>query len=108
LSPEGIYKPAWSRYALSVRESLERPYPDEKPIVMPDGTWSYRYFQENMTASTAETEFTNAGLLACIADSVPVGVMRQLVRKPKARYEVLGVAFVRTWRDGFFELESIS
>jgi hypothetical protein len=75
---------------------------------MPDGTWSYRYFQENMTASTAETEFTNAGLLACIADSVPVGVMRQLVRKPKARYEVLGVAFVRTWRDGFFELESIS
>jgi putative restriction endonuclease len=36
-----------------------------------------------------------------------VGVFRQVMRKPKPRYQVLGAAFVRDWRDGFFELESV-
>ena len=43
---KGIYKPAWSQYALSVRQTLEGPYPDREPVVRADGTWSYPYFQE--------------------------------------------------------------
>lgn len=104
--PKGIYKPAWSKYTLSVRESLDRSYPDEEPIVRPDGSWTYRYFQENLSAKARDKEFTNASLLACTEDSVPVGVFRQVARKPKPRYHVLGIAFVRGWREGFFELES--
>jgi putative restriction endonuclease len=103
--PKGIYKPAWSRHALSVRESLRRPYPDEEPVARADGSWTYRYFQENLNPDARDSQFTNTGLLACIEDAVPVGVFRQVAKKP-ARYQVLGVAFVRAWRDGFFEVES--
>lgn len=105
--PKGIYKPAWSKYALSVRESLNRGYPDEEPIVERDGSWTYRYFQENLSSDARDREFTNVGLLACIEDLVPVGVFRQVMAKPNARYRVLGVAIVHDWRDGFFELASV-
>ena len=44
---KGIYKPGWTEYALSVRESLGGPYSDRDPKLRSDGTWSYGYFQEN-------------------------------------------------------------
>jgi hypothetical protein len=43
---KGIHKPAGLEYALSVRESLNGPYPDHDPIVHADGSWTYQYFQE--------------------------------------------------------------
>jgi putative restriction endonuclease len=104
--PKGIYKPAWSKYALSVRESLDLPYPNEQPVRRPDGSWRYRYSQENPQAAPREAAFTNAGLVACIEDGVPVGVLRQVRRTPQPRYHVLGLAHVCGWRGGFFELES--
>ena len=30
---QGIYKPAWSSYALSVKETLNGSYPDQAPIL---------------------------------------------------------------------------
>jgi putative restriction endonuclease len=36
---KGIYKPEWSEYALSIRQSLNSPYPDREPVIRPDGTW---------------------------------------------------------------------
>jgi len=104
--PKGIYKPAWSTYALSVRESLSRRYPDKEPVVRKDGSWTYEYSQENPNRTVRES-FANAGLLACMEDDVPVGVFRQVASNP-TRYRVLGVAFVREWRGGYFELESPS
>src|SRR5439155_25991946 len=41
---KGIYKPSWSQYALSVRQSLRGQYPDLEPVVREDGTWSFSYF----------------------------------------------------------------
>ena len=38
---KGIYKPRWSEYALSVRQTLGGPYPDRGPLTREDGTWSY-------------------------------------------------------------------
>ena len=35
---KGIYKPGWSKYALSVRQSLGGRYPDREPVVRADGT----------------------------------------------------------------------
>src|SRR5882762_8558367 len=45
---KGIYKPAWSKYALSVRRSLDGPYPDRAIEERADGSWSLEYFQEDM------------------------------------------------------------
>ena len=41
---KGIYKPGWSKYALSVRQSLGGPYSDRDPKLRSDGTWSFDYF----------------------------------------------------------------
>ena len=72
---KGIYKPGWSDYALSVRQTLGSPYPDRDPEIRTDGTWSYAYFQENPNPAERDREFTNRGLVACLRDGVPVGAM---------------------------------
>lgn len=106
--PKGIYKPAWSRYALSVRQSLDSPYKDREPILRPDGTWFYLYSQENDDPLARDMEFTNRALLDCWRDSVPVGVMLQTRGKPDVRYRILGLALVAGWDGGYFSLEGFS
>jgi putative restriction endonuclease len=101
---KGIYKPAWSEYALSVRQTLGGPYPDMEPVERADGSWSYRYFQEG-EADDVKRHTTNRGMLACLRDGVPVGVMRQTSAKPRVRYRILGLAFVSSWDSGYFVLE---
>jgi len=105
---KGIYKPQWSKYTLSVRQTLGGPYPDKSPVERPDGTWSYEYFQENADHTARDKEFTNLGLVACWKDRVPVGVMRQVSGKPHVRYRVLGLALVTGWTAGHFSLEGFS
>jgi putative restriction endonuclease len=87
---------------------MDRRYPDEEPVELEGNGWAYRYFQENLDLAARDSEYANAGLLGCIRDRVPVGVLRQVAKKPKPRYSVLGVAFVREWKDGYFYLESAS
>ena len=105
---KGIYKPNWTEYALSVRQTLGGPYPDRDPVIRADGTWSYAYFQENPNPAARDDEYTNRGLVACWRDKIPVGVMRQVVGRPKARYRVLGIALVTGWDEGYFFLEGFS
>jgi hypothetical protein len=105
---KGIYKPAWSKYAQSVRQILGGPYPDRDPEVHADGSWTYRYFQENADPEHRDREDTNAGLLACRDDGVPVGVMRQVSPRPNVRYKILGVTLVARWEDGYFVLEGLA
>lgn len=105
---KGIYKPSWSPYALSVRQALDSPYGDMPVEPRQDGTWLYRYFQENMDPLSRDKEFTNRGLLECWRDSVPVGVMRQVSGKPNVRYQILGLARVAGWDGGYFFLEGFS
>ena len=103
--PKGIYKPQWTQYALSVRQNLKSPYPDQEPVYRPDGSWTYLYFQESTDPTQRDAEFTNRGMLACWRDIVPVGVMRQVNPKPGSRYQVLGLAIVAGWEGGYFFLE---
>lgn len=105
---KGIYKPSWSPYALSVRQTLDSPYGDMPVEPRQDGTWLYKYFQENTDPLSRDKEFTNRGLLECLRDSVPVGVMRQVSRKPHVRYQILGLASVADWDGGYFFLEGFS
>ncbi len=105
---KGIYKPSWTTYSLSVRQTLGGSYPDEEPIHRSDGTWSYKYFQENADPEKRDDAYTNAGLMACMRDQVPVGVLRQVSAKPNVKYRVLGLALVSRWEAGYFFLEGFS
>lgn len=103
---KGIYKPADSDYALSVKETLSGEYPDKAPIYRADGSWLYEYFQENPDPAQRDAEYTNRAMMKCIRDGVPVGVMIQTKPKPGAEYRIMGLAYVTGWDDGFFFLES--
>ena len=105
---KGIYKPGWTTYALSVRQSIGSPYHDREPVLRPDGTWSYLYFQEGESPSARDSKYTNRGLMECMKDKVPVGVMRQASAAPHPRYEVLGLALVAGWEEGYFFLEGFA
>ena len=101
--PKGIYKPKWTRYALSVRESWKGPYDDKPPVEASEG-WLYEYFQEQKDPSKRDGQFTNRGLIQCQRDGVPVGVLRQVNPKPNPRYLVLGLGMVVGWEDGRFDI----
>ena len=62
-SQKGIYKPAGSRHALWVRETLRGPYPDQEPEYHPDGTWTYRYAPEGRRGTIDLNLDTSRGLL---------------------------------------------
>ena len=105
---KGIYKPHYMEYALSVRQTLESPYADKEVQRRPDGSWVYPYFQENRDPAQRDREATNRGLVECMNDGVPIGVLLQTKPKPGVEYEVLGLARVSEWRDGYFILEGFS
>ncbi len=51
--------------------------------------------------------FTNRGLMRCVDDQIPVGVLRE--REPvgkRSQYDVLGLALPVRWYDGYFLFES--
>jgi len=104
---KGIHKPRGWTYALSIRETLSGGYEDKEPEWLPNGAWRYHYYQEGQEPSRRDEEFTNRGLVACIEAGVPVAVIRQTASQPKAQYSVLGLAYVRGWKDGWFLLEGI-
>ena len=91
---KGIHKPANWRYALSARQVLDSPYADSEPVVQQDGSWKYLYFQEETKGSQPSGLFTNSGMLACIEDGIPIGVLRQTSKKPAVRYMVMGLAWL--------------
>lgn len=103
---KGIYKPANSEYALSVKETLSGEYPDKEPIYRADGSWLYEYFQENPDPAKRDSEYTNVALMNNMLDRVPVGVMIQTKPKPGVEYRIMGLAYVTGWDQGYFFLES--
>lgn len=105
---KGIYKPSWSEYALSVRQTIGGPYPDRDPTIRPDGTWSYLYYQEGDDPASRDSYYTNRGLMACMRDHVPVGVMRQVKSSSPVEYEVLGIALVDGWDAGYFRFKGLA
>lgn len=104
---KGIYKPANVSYALSIRQTLSSPYSDQAPVYLEDGSWRYKYSQEEHPVRDSAALFTNQGLKRCEEDGVPVAVLKQLSQKPAVtRYQVLGLAKVLTWEGGIFTLQS--
>jgi hypothetical protein len=90
--PKGIYKPSDLPYALSIRVNLDSPYEDGVQVPTTGGGWLLRYHQEGIDPSGRDRMFTNRGLMQCIADRIPVGVLRE--RAPaghRSSYDVLGL-----------------
>lgn len=89
---EGIYKPAWSAYPLSISSMLKSRYSDEVHF-NPDRTWWIRYSPKAGGMDIA----VNAGLLRCMTDRQPLLVLRQVSNKGSsegARHRLLGLGFV--------------
>ncbi|WP_409331148.1 HNH endonuclease [Trujillonella humicola] len=108
-APKGIYKPADLEYALSIRINLDSPYPDGEVRERADGSWFFAYHQEGADPQQRDREYTNRGLLACMRDGVPVGVLQEqppLGRRPQ--YRVLGLGRPVAWQDGYFFFESVA
>lgn len=105
---KGIYKPSWTKYTLSLRQTLNSPYHDTAPVIRSDGTWSFSYFQENSNPADRDLAYTNRALIACCEDRIPIGVMRQVSIKPQIRYHIVGLALVTKWEAGYFYLEGFS
>jgi putative restriction endonuclease len=105
---KGIFKPEWSNYALSVRQTRNTDYPDHPPAPLPDGSWLYEYHQEGHDPTTRDRYFTNTALLRCSKDQVPVGVLRQDPQSENEGYRVLGLASVIRWEGGYFLLGGAS
>jgi putative restriction endonuclease len=102
---KGIYKPAYTDFALSVRTIQDGPYPDKEVEYRSDGTWVCQYFQENADPSKRDHEATNRGLMRCMQENVPVGFLIKRKPKPGVEYDVLGLGFVISWADGYFTIE---
>jgi putative restriction endonuclease len=80
------------------------------PVPTPGGGWLLEYHQEGPDPAARDAMFTNRGLMQCIADRVPVGVLREQgpARRHAAQYDVLGLALPVRWSDGRFYFESLN
>jgi putative restriction endonuclease len=102
---KGIHKPAGSDHALSVRISADN-YSNTGPDIYADDTWKLIYHEERRTNATDPGGFaTNRGLLKCLEDKIPIGVMKQISGKPETKYRIFGLGFVTDYSDGFFVIE---
>jgi hypothetical protein len=89
---EGIFKPAWSRYALSVVSMMTSRYGDQV-YFNPDRTWWINYSPKAGGMDLA----VNASLVLCMTDHQPLLVLRQASDKNSkegSHYRLLGLGFI--------------
>jgi HNH endonuclease len=92
---EGIYKPAWSNYPLSISSMLKSRYND-KLFHNADRTWWMNYSPKAGAMDLA----ANAALTRSITERQPVAVLRQASDKTSregARHQLLGLGFVESF-----------
>jgi hypothetical protein len=106
----GIYKPAWSEYALSIVIRISSPYEHKDEVLfLDDGRWLMTYSPRAGGLQIAD----NRALVKCMAEHVPIAVFKQLTdttnRQRGSTYQVLGLGLVTNYdpnSDVFF-VESI-
>jgi putative restriction endonuclease len=103
---QGIFKPATSEYTYSVKETMVGAYPDQKPVLLNNGSWLYAYHQQGDNSKLDRDKWSsNRALVKNINDKVPVGVWIQTQSKGRkgAQYKI-GIALPVGWVEGFFIL----
>ncbi len=91
---EGIYKPKWSRYALSIASMQVNPYSD-KLEYLTDGRWRIRY-----SAKSGGTHIVqNKALVNCMTGKEPVIVLLQTSNSKKlgVKYRLLGLGLIHNF-----------
>lgn len=94
----GIFKPAWSEYALSIVIRTISPYEDKDEVIfLDDGRWLMTYSPRAGGLQIAD----NRALVKCMDERVPIGVFRQITdktnRKQGSTYRVLGLGIVTSY-----------
>ncbi len=97
----GIYKPAWSDYALSIAISLGSPYERKDEIIfLEDGRWLMTYSPRSGGLEIPD----NRSLVRCMDERVPLGVFKQLTDKTDRQYgstyRVLGLGLITGYDPG--------
>lgn len=101
----GIYKPAFSKCALWIRETRKSPYSDEKVVYHADGSWTYRYSPQSQEGVADSELYANRSMEESRARRWPVGVFREVPSgSSRTEYEVLGLAFVEGFDGDHFLL----
>ena len=88
---EGIYKPKWSKYALSIASMQVNPYSD-KLEYLNDGRWKISYSAKSGGIHIAQNE----ALINCMIDKEPVIVVLQTSNDKKfgVKYRLLGLGLI--------------
>lgn len=91
----GIFKPAWSDYALSIIIQSTSPYEDKDEVIfLEDGRWLMTYSPRSGGLQVSD----NRSLVKCMDERVPTAVFRQLTdktdRKHGSTYRVLGLGLI--------------
>lgn len=92
---EGVYKPAWSVYPLSISSMLKSQYHDQV-FYNADRTWSMHYSPKEGAMDIG----VNAALVRCMTAHQPILVLRQVSDKVSAegsRHRLLGLGFVENF-----------
>lgn len=103
---QGIFKPATSNYAVSIKETMKGIYPDQKPYIFPDGSAIYAYHQQgDDSLKDRISKSSNIAIDKNIKDRIPLGVLIQTQEKGRegAKYSTY-LALPLGWIDGFFIL----
>ncbi len=89
---EGIFKPAWATYALSISSTLISQYSD-KIQHLPDRSWTLAYSPKSGSLEGA----SNRALIRCMDDKEPVLTLRQTSDKRSSdgsRYLIAGLGVI--------------
>jgi hypothetical protein len=92
---EGVYKPAWSVYPLTISSMLKSQYHDQV-FYNADRTWSMHYSPKEGAMDIG----VNAALVRCMTAHQPILVLRQVSDKVSAegsRHRLLGLGFVENF-----------
>jgi hypothetical protein len=92
---EGIYKPAWSTYALSIASMLKSPYSDQTHF-NPDRTWWMHYSPKAGGMDLA----ANTAMIRCMDAAEPLLVLKQISAKDSrsgAQHRLFGLGLVESF-----------
>jgi hypothetical protein len=104
----GIYKPAWSEYALCIKMAPGSPYERKDEVVfLDDGRWLMTYSPRSGGLDISD----NRALMRCVDDHAPLAVIQQVTDKTKgSTYRILGLGTITGFDAGrdVFLVESAS
>jgi hypothetical protein len=105
----GIYKPAWSEFALSIVMKSGSPYEKKDEVVfLEDGRWLMTYSPRSGGLDISD----NRALVKCLDTKTPLAVFKQVSDKSNSQgstYLILGLGVITNFdvKSGVFIIESV-